>query len=497
MSEGKVYLVGAGPGDPGLITVRGMEILRTADVVVYDRLANPALLAQCRAGAKLIYVGKGPGGIKQAEINDVLVEEARAGHVVCRLKGGDPFLFGRGGEEASYLVANGISFEVVPGVTSAIAVPAYAGIPVTDRRLASVVAMVSGHPAEDGPGSGPRWSELGGADTIVTLMGVGSLPETVAELLAAGRSPDTPSAVIQQGTTAEQRTIVSPLKRIAQEVAAAGIEPPAIMVVGRVVGLREELAWVERKPLWGLRVLVTRPGHQAEALSRALRDAGAEPVEFPCMKISHLAPTEEGLHALDRSYEWILFVSSNGVSSVAAYLRAAGRDWRAMPAGRIGAVGPGTAAALDAASLRVDFMPSRYTVAALASELPGPLDGKAVLLPGRAVVNPRLGEGLAERGAEVTAWGVYEIVTPEPQTPLAEIVGPRLDIVTLTSGSAARGFVQLGGREAVGNAAVACIGPPTAEAAKGLGLRVDVVAEEHTVRGLVEAIVKHRAHEDA
>ena len=489
---GKVVLVGAGPGDPGLITVRGVEVLRSADVVVYDRLANPSLLSHCRGDAKLIYVGKGPGGMKQLEINALLVEEASAGRYVCRLKGGDPFLFGRGGEEASYLVANGIPFEVVPGVTSAIAVPAYAGIPVTDRRLASVVAMVTGHPAEDTPEKRLPWHELSGADTIVSLMGVGSLRQTAAELIEAGRDPGLPAAVIEQGTTPRQRTVVAPLGRIADECEAAGIGPPAILVVGGVVDLRQQLAWIERKPLWGLRVLVTRPAAQAEALSRELRDAGAEPVEFPCIEIRPVSPNESALQALQRSYDWILFVSANGVSGAGCCLRQAGRDWRALPAGKIGVVGPGTAAAAEGAGLRVDFMPSRYTVGALAEELPGPLDGTAVLLPGRAEINRSLREGMASRGANVVAWPVYEVVTSAPRIALADVAPSGLDVVTLTSSSAARGFVELGGLEVAHDAIIACIGLPTAEAARRAGLDVEIVAEEHTVRGLVAAIIKHR-----
>ena len=492
MSQGKVFLVGAGPGDAGLITVRGLELLRAADVVVYDRLANPGLLAQCRKDAQLIYVGKGPGGMKQPEINALLVEQARAGRSVCRLKGGDPFLFGRGGEEASHLVANGIPFEVVPGVTSAIAVPAYAGIPVTDRRLASAVAMVSGHPAEDEPDKRPPWRELSGADTLVALMGVANLRQMAAELLDAGRDPELPAAVIEQGTTPRQRTIVAPLRRIADEAEAAGVGAPAIFVVGRVVELRQQLAWIERKPLWGLRVLVTRPGGQAEALSRALREAGAEAVEFPCIEVRSLSPDEEALRALDQPYDWILFVSANGVTAAADYLRAAGWDWRALPAGKIGVVGPGTAAAMRSAGLRVEFTPSRYTVSSLAAELPGTLEGGRILLPGRREVNPALREGLERRGAQLTAWPVYEIVTPEPRVPLEETARPALDIVTLTSSSAARGFVDLGGARAAGEAIIACIGPPTAETARKLGLNVGIVAEEHTISGLVAAIIGYR-----
>jgi uroporphyrinogen III methyltransferase/synthase len=489
---GKVILVGAGPGDPGLITVRGLEVLRTADVVVYDRLANPSLLTHCRSDAKLIYVGKGPGGMKQAQINSLLVEQAQGGQVVCRLKGGDPFVFGRGGEEASYLIAHGVPFEVVPGVTSAIAVPAYAGIPVTDRRHASAVAMVTGHAAEDEPDKRLPWRELNGADTLVALMGVGALKQMVGELLEAGRDPELPAAVIEQGTTPRQRTVVAPLKVIADAAAAAGVGPPAILVVGRVVDLRRELAWIEQKPLWGARVLVTRPKDQAAALSRALREAGAEPVEFPCIEIRHLPPDEEMLGRLARPYDWILFVSANGVSAAMAYLRAAGRDWRALPAGRIGVVGPGTAEAVEAAGLRADFMPGQYTVAALAEALPGSLEGKTVLLPGREQVNPALRDGLTRRGAEFVVWPVYETVTAQPAVTLDETAGSGVDIVTLTSSSAARGFVELGSTRALPNAAIACIGPPTAAAARELGLAVEIVADEHTVRGLVSAIIQHR-----
>lgn len=489
MAPGKVILVGAGPGDAGLITVRGREVLRAADVVVYDRLANPALLAECRGDAVLVYAGKGAGGMKQAEINQALVEYARQGHVVCRLKGGDPFLFGRGGEEASYLVENGIAFEVVPGVTSAVAVPAYAGIPVTDRRLASTVAIASGHPAEGAEDAHPKWQELNGAETLVVLMGVGALRELTTQLLAAGRRADDPAAVIERGATAQQRTVVGTLGDIAQAAETAGIAAPAILVVGPVVNLRQTLAWVESKPLWGMRVLVTRPAGQAEPLAATLREAGAEVIECPYVEARPLPTDAAALRLLESAYEWILFVSANGASAAAA-LRAAGRDVRAFPAGRIGAVGPATAAAVEAAGLRVDFVPTRYTVADLGAELPGPLQGKLVLLPGRAEVNPRLQRVLADRGAELRVWPVYETVTPQPRVPLRELAEAGIDVVTLTSPSAAQGFVALGGQEAAGDAAVACIGPPTAQAARDLGLAVAVVAETHTADGLAQAVIK-------
>jgi uroporphyrinogen III methyltransferase/synthase len=488
---GTVILVGAGPGDPGLMTVRGLEVLRAADVVLYDRLLDPNVLAECRRDAQLIYAGKGPGGMKQSEINAALVEHAQAGHTVCRLKGGDPFLFGRGGEEASYLVSAGVPFEVVPGVTSAIAAPAYAGIPVTDRRFASTVAMVTGHAAEDEPDRRPRWRELNGADTLVVLMAVGALSEVARELIEAGRDAQQPAAVIEQGATPKQRVVVARLENVAAEAEAAGIKAPAVVVVGQVVELRQTLAWAEQKPLWGRRVLVTRPAGQAEPLSAALRAAGAEAIEFPCIEVRELPADAAMLALIERRYEWTLFVSANGARAAAAALRAAECDSRAFPPGRIGTVGPGTAAAVEGIGLRVDFMPAQYTVAALAAGLPGSLEGKAVLLPGRAEVNPRLRAGLTARGAEIVVWPVYEIALSQPRLPLAEVVGAGVDVVALTSASAARAFVELAGKEAAACALIACIGPPTAEAARDAGLKVDMVADEHTTHGLVAAIVEH------
>ncbi|HWP34573.1 MAG TPA: uroporphyrinogen-III C-methyltransferase, partial [Thermodesulfobacteriota bacterium] len=364
-APGTVYLIGAGPGDPGLLTLRGAECLARADVVVYDYLASPLLLRHAREDAERVYVGKRGGGerTEQAAITALLIERARAGRTVARLKGGDPFIFGRGGEEAEALAAAGIPFEIVPGVTSAIAAPAYAGIPLTHRELASSVAFVTGH--EDPAKAAPAvdWARLAtGADTLVLLMGVRTLPDVVARLLAHGRPPATPVAVIRWGTTPEQETVVGTLADIVARVEARGLAPPALAVVGEVVRLRERLAWFEAKPLFGRRIVVTRAREQASELARTLRELGALPIECPTIA---LEPPESWAAldaALDRlgEYDWVVFTSASGVRFFLERLRTRGRDVRALGRARICAIGPATAEAVAALGLAVDAVPAEY-----------------------------------------------------------------------------------------------------------------------------------------
>ena len=512
MGAATVYLVGAGPGDPALITVRGRELVASAEVLVYDRLAAPELVALAPPTCERIYVGKQPGRhtLSQAEINALLVDRARAGHTVVRLKGGDPFVFGRGGEEAEALRAAGVPFEVVPGVTSAVAVPAYAGIPVTHRGYASSFAAITGQEGDARGGQALDFGRLASAaDTLVFLMGVERLPEIVAALRAGGRSPHTPVAVIAQGTLPEQRTVTGTLADIAERARAAGIQPPAITVVGEVVALRERLRWFDRRPLFGRRVLVTRTREQASSLAALLRAAGARPVELPTIAV---VPPEsyDDLDAALRELParagrqpcWVLFTSVNGVTAVRERLAALGRDARLFAGATVGAIGPATAAALEALGLRADFAPATYTSEAILTELRGrDLAGAWVLLPRADIAPPALAEDLTALGAELRNAVAYRTVSPPdlPERARQLLAAGAVDTACFTSSSTVRNLVEaLGGDPTpLTPLTVACIGPTTAATAAALGVRVDVVAREHTVAGLVAALVEYAAGAEA
>jgi uroporphyrinogen III methyltransferase/synthase len=502
---GTVYLVGAGPGDPGLITVRGAECLARADVVVYDYLANPALLERCRPDAERIYAGKQGGGpsMPQTAIDALMIERARSGRSVVRLKGGDPFVFGRGGEEAEALAAAGVPFEVVPGVTSAVAAPAYAGIPLTHRDFASSVTFVTGHedPAKPGPSlDWPSLARQGG--TLVFFMGVKALPAITRQLVANGRPAGTPAAVIRWGTKPEQRTVVGTLADIADRVAAAGLAPPALTVVGEVVRLRERIAWFESRPLFGRRILVTRARQQASQLAELLRDEGAWPVECPTIEIRPPASWAELDAALARAgeYDWVLFTSANAVRVVLERLAGTGRDIRALGRARLGAIGPATAASLEALRLRVDVVPQEYRAEAVTAALeaaagPGGLAGRTVLIPRAAEARDVVPDELAARGARVHCVTAYQTVLPDQGGGPARALlrSGAIDAVTFTSGSTVRNLVELIGREEtprlLARTLVAAIGPVTAAAASAAGIRVDLVPEAATVPALVRALV--------
>ncbi|MGQ9571911.1 MAG: uroporphyrinogen-III C-methyltransferase [Dehalococcoidia bacterium] len=497
-SKGLVYLVGAGPGDPGLITVKGLACLRKADVIVYDRLVSPALLREAPAGCELIDVGKSPRRhtLPQDEINALLVEKALAGKVVVRLKGGDPFLFGRGGEEAEALAEAEVRFEVVPGVTSAIAAPAYAGIPVTHRDHTSTFAVVTGHEDPSKADSGIDWQKLAtGMGTIVFLMGVGNLPQIVAKLIEHGRDPQTPVAIVERGTEAGQKTATGTLADIAERAREADIRPPAVTVVGEVVRLRGKLRWFDTKPLFGKRVLVTRAREQASALSERLRELGAEPLEYPTIEIAppkDVAPLDEAIARLD-TYHWLIFTSANGVRAFADRMGEQGMDIQALERLRIAAIGPATAETLAGHSLRADYVPDIYTTDAIAAGI-GDIAGQRILLPRAERAPKQLAQALRGKGAvvdEVTAYRTVAAGAPEELKAL--LADGQIDIVTFTSSSTVRNLVAgLQGQDAgtaLSGCLVACIGPVTARTAKRLGVGVDVVAREHTIAGLVEAIV--------
>ncbi|MBI2859935.1 MAG: uroporphyrinogen-III C-methyltransferase [Chloroflexi bacterium] len=498
--KGKVYLVGAGPGDPGLITVRGVERLKQADVVVYDRLIDERLLDYAPADAERIYVGKAPDrhAMSQEEINRLLVELAGEGKTVVRLKGGDPFVLGRGGEEAETLVDAGIPFQVVPGVTSAVAVPAYAGIPVTHRGLSSSLAVVTGHEDPAKNGSNIAWDKLAtGVDTLIFLMGVRNLPQIVARLVEHGRAPNTPAAVIKDGAGPAQRTVVGTLETIVEMVQRQRITSPAITVVGEVVRMREKLRWFDAFPLFGKRVLVTRSRHQASELSRLLSERGARPVELPAIDVQPVPDTVE----LDRAiadlnkFDWLLLTSVNGVDAFFGRLYALGLDGRAMGGLKIGAIGPATAGAIRARGIRPDYVPEDYTSEGIIAGLKGQdMSGRRFLLARADIAPGDLIDGLTALGAEVREVTAYRTVPAAGAIARAGemLASGQIDVVTFTSSSTVSNAVAALGAGALRNGArIACIGPKTAETAVAAGLKVDVVAGEHTIPGLVVALERY------
>ncbi len=507
-ATGKVYLIGAGPGDPGLLTVKGREVLERADVVVYDRLAHPSLPDLAPPSAERIFAGKARGQqeLSQVDINGLLVDRARNGKYVARLKGGDPFVFGRGGEEALALARSGIPFEVVPGVSSAIAAPAYAGIPVTHRGIAAGFTVVSGSEDPSKPESTVRWDELSRSlsdrgGTLVTLMGWASIEKILDALRGAGLSAETPVALVQWGTWSKQKTISGTLADVAEKGRAAGLAAPVVAVIGEVVNLRDELAWFDNRPLFGRRVLVTRSRTQASRMCRLLEDAGAIAVELPAIAIAppqDLAPLDEAISRL-HSYGWAIFASTNAVDSVFERLSVQGRDARAFGTARIGAIGPATADALQRRGIRPDFTPSRSVSSAALEELAAcDWRGVSVLLPTADIGRDELAEGLACLGASVERVAAYRTTTPPDASQRArDAFAEGIDIVTFTSSSTVRNLLALldegagGGQELLSGSLIACIGPVTAGTARELGLRVDIEAEDHTVEGLAEALVRH------
>src|SRR5580765_8327111 len=415
---GKVYLVGAGPGDPGLLTLKGKECLEAADVVLYDYLANPVLLRYVPAAAQRIYVGRrGRGQYQdQADINRLLIERAKEGNVVVRLKGGDPFVFGRGGEEAEAVAAAGVDFEIVPGVTAAVAVPAYAGIPVTHRTLASTVTFVTGHEDPTKPGTQLEWPKLASASgTLVFMMGMKNLPTIARQLLSEGRSPDTPVAAIRWGTKADQQTIVGTLKDIVGKTETAHLEPPTAIVIGEVVRLRGQLNWFEAKPLFGKRIVLTRPQKQAREFSQLLSGYGAEPVEVPTIQIVPPASWQAIDDAVARlsTYQWLIFTSVNGVRPFMDRLHAAGKDARALANLPLCAIGPRTAQELGVHGLTPDVIPTEFqaegVIATLAHE---EIRGNRILIPRAEVAREILPDQLRELGATVEVIPVYRTIAP-------------------------------------------------------------------------------------
>jgi uroporphyrinogen III methyltransferase/synthase len=508
LNKGKVYLVGAGPGDPKLITVRGKEAIEKADAIVYDRLASPRLLKHRKPEAALIFVGKLPDKhmLRQEEINQLLVDLALEGKIVTRLKGGDPSVFGRVGEEAELLADNNIDFEIIPGITSAISVPAYAGIPVTHRDFTSSVAIVTGHEYPNKTYSSLDWEHLAKAiGTMVFLMGVANLEQICRELIRCGKPPQMPVALIRWGTWTEQATITGTLEDINEKVKAADFKSPAVIIVGEVVKLRDKLAWIEKKPLFGRRVLVTRARSQASELVDLIDEMGGEPVEFPVIRLQ--PPSRpEALRALDKalaelgSFDWAIFTSANGVDFFFRRLRELGLDIRNMAKARIAAIGPKTAEALLERGLIAEVLPSKFQGEGLLEAIVAGLQpGQQVLLPTADIAGDFLPAKLAELGLQVTEVDVYEnVLAVEDGNDVVEMLRNHdIQIVTFTSSSTVTNLVQalrqLGVEnpiELLQSMEIACIGPQTAETLKGLGLPITYMAEEATIASLAKSMVR-------
>ena len=484
-----VYLIGAGPGDSDLLTIKARKVLKNAEVVIYDRLADDSILNFC-ADAKKIYVGKESGRhtLKQSEINQLLVEEARKNKIVVRLKGGDPFVFGRGGEEALYLRENGLEFEIVPGVTSAIAVPAYAGIPVTHRGIATSFAVVTGHEDPNKPESSIKWEKISTAvDTLIFLMGVANLPQIVAKLIENGRNPETSAALIRWGTKNSQETIVTTLA----EAPHKKISPPAIFVVGEVVNLREQLKWFETRPLFGKKILVTRARNQASKLSNALKNLGAEIIEAPTIKIAapsdNFAKIDAAIENI-RDFEWTIFTSANGVEKFFERLKIHGLDARSLK--KVAAIGSATAEKLSSVGIIADVVPKDFVAESLADSLKNFVAGKKILLARAEIARDVLPDTLRNFGAEVVVVTAYKTISESP----AQIDFDALDLITFTSSSTVKNFVAAYGVPKIPTAA---IGPITAQTLKNFGVTPAVVAEKFTIEGLVEAIEKFYGGENS
>ena len=497
MTPGKVYLVGAGPGDPGLLTIKGKQILESADCVIHDFLVNEDLLQWSRPDAEKLGVGRRgqAGRLRQDEINQLIIARARAGKMVCRLKGGDPFVFGRGGEEAEALAQAGIMFEVVPGVSAGHAVPAYAGIPVTHRDVTSTVTFVAGHEDPSKETSRLDWPHLGSCPgTLVFFMAVRNLPRIAHSLIAHGRDPATPAAVIQWGSLPEQQVAMGTLADIAER--AREIQSPAITVIGKVVDLRESLNWFERLPLFGKRIVITRARPQASVLHEELTALGARVIEIPTIEIrppDSWEPLDAAIRKLE-TFDYLLVTSANGVLNFLARLAACGRDVRALKGLIIGAIGPATAAEFARTGVRVDLLPKEYVAEGLLAALGDrDLKGKAFLIPRAKVARDVVPRVLEERGARVEVVEAYQTATPEiPAAELARLLAPPPDAITFTSSSTATNFAKLVGHDRLAGVlrgtVIASIGPVTSETLRHLGLTVTVEAPESTVSGLVKTL---------
>lgn len=503
-TRGKTYLVGAGPGDLGLVTLRARALIERADVLIYDYLCNPDMLRWAKPGAEKIYVGKSAGNhtLSQDEINALLVEKATAGKNVVRLKGGDPYVFGRGGEEAQALVAHGLEFEEVPGITSSIAAAAYAGIPVTHRDCASSFTVITGHEDPTKENSALDWRALAlDKGTKIFLMGVERLPQITQRLMSEGAAATTPVALVRWGTTGKQETVEGTLATISGIVLARNFKAPAVTIIGEVVSLRPTLNWFEKRPLFGQRVVVTRTRAQASALSEQLRELGADILEIPTIRIvaSELpAAATAQLADLSAHYDWIVFTSPNGVDHFFERFFAVQSDLRALGAVKLAAVGPATAAKLSALHLQTEKQPREFTTAALGAAFTAEeIGGKRVLLPRGNLANPQLAAHLRSLGAVVTEWTIYDTLpeTDDENGARARFHEEGADWITYTSSSTVENWhaLKLTPTDGARKPRTASIGPVTSATLRTLGYAVDLEAESATISGLVASLLKSRA----
>jgi uroporphyrinogen III methyltransferase/synthase len=505
VSAGVVYLVGAGPGDPGLLTVRGRELLASCDTIVYDALVNPLLVDDGwigrTNGAERIFVGKrgGAPSMEQSEITALLVRLARDGKRVVRLKGGDPLVFGRGGEEAIALAGEGLAFEIVPGVTAGVAAPAYAGIPVTHRGVSTSVTFITGHEDPGKDKDQTDWSALARAGgTLVLYMGVSRLAKIATALMSGGRSPSTPAAIIEWGTYPRQRTVTATLATLAETAAREKVIAPSIAIIGDVVRVRDEMRWFDRRPLFGRTIVVTRAREQASQLRTLLEIAGASVIEAPAIRIEPLdqAPLRAAVEQI-AMYDWLVVSSRNAVELLWTALRDLGLDARALARTKLCAVGPATADALLAHGLAVDLIPDRYVAEGVIVKFRARSDVRSarVLFPRAAGARELLPAAMREMGADVSEIEIYRSVPDLSglDTLRAALDASTVDLVTFTSASTVRHFVDALGAERARTVRGASIGPVTSDAARTLGVPVAIEAAESTIASLVQAITAHLA----
>lgn len=505
--KGRVFLIGAGPGDPGLLSIKAKQCLERADVVIYDYLANEVFLNYTRKEADKIYVGKKGGShtMAQEDINNLIIQKAAQGSNVVRLKGGDPFIFGRGGEEAQELRSADIQFEIVPGITSAIAVPAYAGIPLTHRDYNATVTFITGHEDPKKEQSNIDWEKISTvSDTLVFLMGVGNLEKIAENLVHYGRPPNTPVAVIHRGTVAAQKTVTGDLESIAENVRKEALKAPAIIVVGDVVKLREELNWFEKRPLFGKRILITRAREQASGFKAQLNELGAECIEFPTIEIVPPAswrPLEKAIESLD-SYNWLLFTSVNGVKFFFEKLEESNRDVRELKGIKVGAIGPKTAQAVRERGIIPDLIPDEYRAESVIESFKGyKIKDLRILLPRAALAREVLPEELRRLGAQIDVIEAYRTIKPDSDRDKVKDMFKKGDVhmVTFTSSSTVTNFLDMFDKKDVvsgklmADTPVACIGPITARTAEENGLKVSVTPEEYTIEALTDSIVQYFA----
>ncbi len=508
--KGMVYLVGAGPGDPELITVKGKRLLSRAEVVVYDYLANEKLLAHVPPTATFIYAGKKGGSTHthtQAEINRMLVDYALAGKIVVRLKGGDPFIFGRGGEEIEELAGHGVSFEVVPGVTSASAAATYAGVPITHREFTSSVAFVTGHEDPNKKESRIAWDKLAtGAGTLVFYMGIKNLPNITANLIKHGRDPQTPVAVVRWASTPQQRSVVGTLENITEVVRESGITPPALVVVGEVVNLRKTINWYEKRPLFGKKILVTRSRDQASELVQSLEDLGANCLEGATISLQDppdWAPLDQALANI-AAFQWLLFTSPNAVNYFFRRLGTLGLDSRSLHGPKIAVVGTATAECLQMHGIKADLLPEKFTAEGLAETLLAQgVKGQKILLPRALKARNVLPDSLRGAGAEVDVVPVYQNVRPPMEDKIRQALKEGdVDLITFTSSSTVTNLLDLLDlkpeelHSLLAGIKIAAIGPITAATAEKAGLKVDIQPQTHTIPALVTAIAEYFAVSD-